>query len=334
MTGDFDERAKLVRESLGFNVSPCGQYWKAYIAQHLEMSAEKMKAYVTRSYARLTFDKYIESNRRMDNLAKSITKNRPSAVCLGDASMAANSFIGTKKGQRCPSNKKLENSIKKLGHSFVIRVNEDYTSQTCANCMRKFPKNTKSHRFKACIGCQHPTQKAPLIVTKKNRRRLHDERRELERPKALAKWKEIMETHEMPSNLDHMMLEFLEKPFVREQTTDQGRLGRQCIPYIWQEVKRLNELAELKEWLQEQESISDEVAEQLRVLEIPIESEQPTNEGRLGLRKSYFRKNWYLNPEDVEIDAAEPQPRPYTIVWHRDIVAALCILYKGKHQWK
>lgn len=60
--------------------------------------------------------------------------------------------------------------------------------------------------------------------------------------------------------------------------------------------------------------------------------------GRLKAKKMYcFSKNWPLNPANqMEADAAaaaneqaEEEPQPFSIVRHRDIIAARCIMYKG-----
>lgn len=248
--------------------SPRGQHWASYILHRCEMMVEGIGAYAKRKYARLSFDKYIESNRERDFLAMMITKNKPSLVLIGAAEMPANSPIGIKKNKRCPGTRHLMNSIKKLHHSDVVLVNEDYTSQTCANCFKKFPRHTKSNRFKVCQGCTRDadahTALPSLIVTKKSRRR---------------------------QQIDRV-------------------------------VKRL-------------------IA---RGVMNPANQPAEFQRGRLKSQKMYFLKKWHSNPANgvqMEDDAAaidqseQPQQqqqgnRPFSIVWHRDIVAAKCIMYKGK----
>lgn len=43
-----------------------------------------------------------------------------------------------------------------------------------------------------------------------------------------------------------------------------------------------------------------------------------------------FYKTWPLNDVDINLGEAEAEESPLSVVWHRDIVAAKCILYKGE----
>ena len=149
--------------------------YKTFTEHKLKMFGIGMDTFASRSYARLSFDKYVWTNKISDETALNLTKNQPSLIALGAVEMSPNSPIGIKGTKRAPGTRRLVNSIKNLGHSDVMYVNEDYTSQTCANCHRKFPKHTRSHRFKVCVKCPrnavYPQTKYPrLLVTKKSKR--------------------------------------------------------------------------------------------------------------------------------------------------------------------
>lgn len=266
LTVNFTEREQRDREGYDTMPSPQGVLWMDYVQHRLRMMKPGLSVFANRRYARLAFDKYIESHREQDFLARKITKNQPSLIFVGGVEMAPNSPIGIKKNKRCPGTRHLETSIKKLHHSDVVRVNEDCTSQTCADCFRKFPRETKPNRFKVCKPCPRDSFRfgglvlPPMIVTKKSRRRQKKDRL----------------------------------------------------------VKRLVMMG-----------IMD-----------PAKQPQEFQLGRLESQKMYFWKNWHLNPangvqmEDNAADNDQPplqqQPRACPIVWHRDVVAARCMIYKGK----
>lgn len=302
LTAEYTEGEKILFAQHN-NPSPQGARWKKYLEIKLQLMRGAMQKYATRKYARLSFDKYVQAQSEQDCMARKITKNSSALLLVGGAKMSPNMPFGIPKGKRCPGTRRFMASVKKLGNgSDVWFVNEEFTSQTCANCHRKFPMNTRPHRFKVCRECPRNAQlilpMPQLIVTKKNRKRLRAECRELDRPEALEIWTQVIQAKENITESDRVLLEILAEPFALEQTTDQGRFG---------------------------------------------------------LRKSYFRKNWHRNPEAVEEDSADaaapideyyvedlseepmqppPQdpgpPRAFSIVWHRDISAALCIMYKGK----
>lgn len=161
--------------------SPKGKRsWKHFIDFRLAMMMRGMAVYATRKYARLSFDKYVESNRASDKYAAQLTQKQPSIIYLGAAQMAPNSPIGIKKRLRCPGTRKLLVSFKKLGNCVVRFVDEYYTSQTCAKCFGRFDRRTKSHRFKICQQC-HPDDRALLpgmIISKVSNRQLNKLRKE------------------------------------------------------------------------------------------------------------------------------------------------------------
>jgi hypothetical protein len=282
LTANFTAMEKFDRERMFPSIpSPRGANWRNYVIHRIKMMEDGLDTYARRRYARLSLDKYIESQRERDMMAKAITKNKPSLIIIGDVDLPANSPIGKKKTKRCPGTRKLENSIKKLHHSDVVRVNEDYTSQNCASCMTKFPIHTKRYRFKTCKNCPRnapiPAEIAEymsfpkLIITKKSRRR---------------------------KKLDRAVKKCINRGIINQAT-----LGPEFQP------------------------------------------------GRLASPKMYFRKTWPLNPvnavqvedddannndqhPDEEQQQQQQQQRPCTIVWHRDIVAARCIMYKGKSAYR
>lgn len=99
-------------------------------------------------------------------MAKQITNKEPSIVMLGAAEMNPNRPIGIKRKEQCPGVRKLLNSIKKLGHSLVMFIDEYFTSQTCANCFGRFDRNTRCNRFKVCKKCKPINDEHACLPTK------------------------------------------------------------------------------------------------------------------------------------------------------------------------
>ncbi|RYE16423.1 MAG: hypothetical protein EOP45_17535 [Sphingobacteriaceae bacterium] len=165
LTGRFDEFEKESREALG-NPSPCSQHtYKSFIQHQISMFTDGMAAYATRQYARLSLDKYIQSNRESDKTAVKLTKKKRSIVYLGNAEMSPNRPIGIRKGKRCPQTRKPLNSFKMLHNVDVVMVDEYYTSQTCALCFRRFNRANSKHRFKVCRGCvPHQNADVPNMI--------------------------------------------------------------------------------------------------------------------------------------------------------------------------
>lgn len=257
MSEAFKNEEQTDRERYPEIPSPRGHQWQNYVEHRLQMFNNGMATYGRRKYARLSFEKYIEANRRSDEMAKFMVKhkkpsdrrgNERSLVIFGAANMPYNAPFGIKNTLSAPDMKRLEISLKKLDDNDVMRMNEDYTSQTCANCHRRFPVFTRKHRFKVCRQCPRNAQingKLPpqLIVTKKSKKALAFE----------SRWGFI------PNG-----------PAV----TEEGRL--------------------------------------------------------MSPRKKYSDKTWLLNLDADNAAGAVAEYLPRTIVWHRDIVAARCILYKGR----
>ena len=142
-----------------------GSQWKEYLRHQFKYMQQKLDIYANRRYVRLDFDKYIKTSKQIAKMAKRVTNNKPSLVAIG-------SGYGDKMAH------KLSNAIKNLGHSDVVMVNEDFTSQVCPNCFRKFKKYSKRHRFKKCVECtRNAALNFPmpeLIVTHKSKREMKE----------------------------------------------------------------------------------------------------------------------------------------------------------------
>lgn len=128
--------------------SPRGVFWKSYVQHRLKMFEDGLATYANQKYARLSLDKYIESNRAIDRIAARLTNKQKSIIYIGAAEISPNSPIGIRKNVRCPGTRKLVKSFKKLGNCFIRFVDEYFTSQTCAKCFYRFPRNTRNDRFK------------------------------------------------------------------------------------------------------------------------------------------------------------------------------------------
>lgn len=223
--------------------SPRGASWRFYMDQQMHLLPTGMDAFATRKYGRLLLDKYIQTNRECDEIAKQVTQNEPSLVMLGAAELHPSRPIGIKGRLRCPGSRKLVTSLKKLGNCAVMFIDEYFTSQTCANCFSRFNRNTRRNRFKVCMNCKPAIgdiERACLptkIITQLGKRALKEARKMWRNARALG---------------------------IQRIQPDETRLVSKVVTYQ-------------KNW-------------------------QPTINGELNGR---------------------------TVVWHRDIVAARCILYKG-----
>ncbi|XP_031636340.1 uncharacterized protein LOC116349170 [Contarinia nasturtii] len=166
--------------------SPKGENWRDYISHRLRIMKKAIDVYTSERYTRLRFDKYIESNRVCDKIAAMLTNGKPCIIFLGAANISPNSPIKIKKNIRCPGNRKLIKSFKKMLGNVVKMVNEFRTSRLCARCFEPFPLETLGHRFKVCEWCVPDNNDWPeglklpeKIVTMKSKRMLLSERQEL-----------------------------------------------------------------------------------------------------------------------------------------------------------
>lgn len=245
----------------------------SYIEYRLAMMTQGMAVYATRKYARLSFDKFVESYRISDKIAASLTNKKPSMIYLGAGQMAPNSPIGIKRRLRCPGTRKLLASFKKLGNCVVRFVDEWNTSQHCAKCIERFDRRTRNHKFKVCQEC-HPIELDGLIsprviVSKLSKRKL----------KQLRRVKKAELATERRANIEARRA---------------ARQANVVQPEVNQPIIRISR----------------------RI--------RPAKERLVPKINVFYKK--------VQDDAGEwvPLVDQSKTVWHRDTVAALCILYKGK----
>lgn len=146
---DIAEKEDLQRNGMP---SPMGPHWRTYIEHRLRMLVNGMAVYATDGYSHLRMDKYIESNRALDTIARKLTNNKPSVVFIGASELSPSSIIRVKGNVRCPGNRKCARSFKKCGS--IVRYTDEYnTSQHCGRCCRKFQPNFRPKRFKTCFNC-------------------------------------------------------------------------------------------------------------------------------------------------------------------------------------
>lgn len=155
---DKEEKADLKRFHYP---SARGETWREYIAHRLRMSENGIASYTKRYYARLKFSKYIDVTTAMDNMAmKIIPKGKRGVVYMGNANEApANSPIKIKKFIRAPTARRLLKCFQKRPDNVtILEVDEYFTSQTCAKCLGRFERRTKSFKFKVCRDCTYSTE--------------------------------------------------------------------------------------------------------------------------------------------------------------------------------
>ena len=311
IAGAFTDKEKRDRESYPHIPSPRGENWRTYIVHRMKMFVDGMNTYAQRRYKRLDFEKYVESNRRMEEIAKFLTKNQPSLVLAGGSDMHPGAPIGVKKTYRPPSTKKLENSIKKLGHSDVLRVPEPFTSQTCPNCFERFPRSTRSHRFKECVKCARNAQMKiperdegnkiiklyklpPMIATmKSNRRKKLDRAVKSDIDSGKLNPAAIEDEEFQPRRLESKKMYFEKKwPLTRLDEIPNAPVDLDMD--VW--IKFLYEI-------------------DVETSELPFDEETAD---------SYFEIYKECRDQLKNLSVEN-----FKIIWHRDIAAARCILYVG-----
>lgn len=255
----YEEQAarNRIAQEIGEMPSPQGTSWQSYIIHRLNVMNAGIETYTVPSYARLRLDKHIRWHRAIDKIAGKLVNHKPSLIFMGaGGSTAANSPIRVRKHVRCPAVRKLIAAFKKRANCVIIMVDEYMTSQHCARCFKRFPQNTRNHRFKKCTDCEpNPIVRLPtLIVTNVGKRTLQ---------------------------------------------------MRRAIQRTWNDMQEMG----------------DAIAAVLQ---------NRPNSSHLVSSKQCFVKTWQQNVlGNVETgEAAQPS---LTTVWHRDIVAAKLILYKGMH---
>lgn len=175
-----DEKIDLKKTAhrIGKMPSPKSNEWRHYVRHRLRMMKDGMAVYTTRSYARLGLDKHIEWHCAMDKMTNKLVCGKPCIIFMGAAQMNPNSPIKIKKHVRCPGTRKLLSSLKKRGDCVVIMTDEYFTSQHCGRCIERFPRETKSYRFKKCNDCKPnaDVQLPPKIHTNVSKRELQTKR--------------------------------------------------------------------------------------------------------------------------------------------------------------
>lgn len=237
--------------------SPQGSSWKTYIAHRLNVMNAGIETYTVRSYARLRLDKHIEWHRAIDKIAGKLVNHKAAIVYIGSGgSTPASSIIRVKKHVRCPGTRKLLGAFKKRSDCVIRMVDEWMTSQHCARCFKRFPQNTRSHRFKKCVDCvPNPAVRLPTLIV---------------------------------TNVGKRILQM-----------------RRAIQRTWNEMQEMG----------------DAIAATLQ---------NRPNSGHLVSTKQCFVKTWLPNVLG-NVETEEAAQTTLTTVWHRDIVAAKLILYKGMH---
>jgi len=160
--------------------SDMGIYWWDYICHRLRTMKRGMDVYATDKYTRLNLDKYILSNRVCDNVAVMMTNNKSCLAHYGGAQIAPNRPMRIPKHKRCPGQRKMLRSFKKLKKKGVVVniVDEYFTSQTCAKCFKRFDRRTRSHRFKVCPDCTPDARGIlpTMIVSRKSKRQMREDK--------------------------------------------------------------------------------------------------------------------------------------------------------------
>ncbi|XP_055311411.1 uncharacterized protein LOC129574069 isoform X1 [Sitodiplosis mosellana] len=320
------------------SVSPRGSQWKSFIKHKIKMLTDSLATYARRKYAQLSLHKYIESNREMDLMAKHITKNETGVVFLGDAAFPSNSKIGVKRTKRTPDQRKFIVSLKKDGKTDVVPTPEPYTSQTCANCLRRFPRSTKSDRFKVCKDCRphKDVRLPPVIVTDRSRRRKQRDRKQnaSQKPTANVTRAERAEKHREnrrsereshnPEQLD------TEQAVRRYNRRIRRRELRQRRRVAGHRSRKVTKQPEAESDLPGFDKIGDTSICKIRAKNRKAKPQlwqrihyDATDKGigLLGSKKIAFQKNWHSSPMNDR--------NAFTVTWHRDICAK-CILYRGR----
>ena len=186
-----DDYTKIEKEDLINNnmPSPKGRDYEDYIRHRLRMMNRGLEVYTTRKYARLSFDKYIESYRAIDTITHRLTRGKRTIVFLGAAEFASNAPIKTYK--RCPGTRKIIQSFSKQLKTTIVYTDEYMTSQVCPLCLKRFGDETKRNRLKVCFNCNEKkmlTDPASIIVTKISKKTSEQMRKTKIKTRSTTKW--------------------------------------------------------------------------------------------------------------------------------------------------
>lgn len=155
LAGAFDNAEKQdladrIRYPLGVP-SAKGTLWLSYINFSLSFWQRGIDTFTPVAYPKMSFDKYVNTQKVMDKLANAITDMKPSIVFVGAVEFSPNAPI--KKHIRCPGTKRIVKSLKKQRDTHVVFTDEYNSSKHCSKCVKAFPKHTYKHKFKICNNC-------------------------------------------------------------------------------------------------------------------------------------------------------------------------------------
>lgn len=164
--------------------SPKSVNWLEFIIHRMKIFNRGIATYTDRRYARLNFDKYISTQKVMDNMTNRLVGNDTSLVCIGATDFHPSAPI--KKYVRCPGVKKIRAFLKKKRNSHVLLIDEYNTSKVCAKCHSNFDREFhkmlegRGIRYRICWNCRREgrdIEPARIIVTDKSRRQITKENR-------------------------------------------------------------------------------------------------------------------------------------------------------------
>lgn len=143
----------------------------------LEFWERGIEIYTQKCFASIAFDKFTNSQSRMDKIIHGLTNSKATMLLIGGAGFSPNSPI---KGHvRCPGVRKFTTAVKKYPQCDVLFVDEFNTSQYCGICVKRFPRHMKSSQYEKCTDCiEEIVPKAPCIIARKPKRLYQRERNE------------------------------------------------------------------------------------------------------------------------------------------------------------
>lgn len=121
------------------------------------------------------------------------------------------------------------------------------------------------------------------------------------------------------------------KQFDRRTRSDRFKKCENCVPNIDALLPSLIVTNVSKRILQMKRAIVSVWRDMAEMGDAIAAALTESRTGRLVSKKQRFFKTWQPTAVYDDLNEAEQQPTSLTTVWHRDIVAAKLILYKGKH---
>lgn len=159
----FETAAKLDRENTNlyeeYPSSLTANYMN-YIEHRMKFFNDGIQVYTTRKYTRLHLDKYICTQKALDEIVQLLTSSSSGRIllCIGGTEFNPNAPI--KKYKRCPGTRKTVSYIKKIINCDLVFVDEYNTSQVCGKCQHPFNKlkherwTYKGIRHRLCETCK------------------------------------------------------------------------------------------------------------------------------------------------------------------------------------